>query len=35
MKIGCTEPDKDDTPKRMAAAILKARKSNKPYGKKK
>ena len=29
MKIGCPEPDKDDMPKRMAAAILKARKSNK------
>ncbi len=29
MKIGCMEPDKDDGPKKMAAAILRARKQNK------
>ncbi len=29
VKIGCMEPDKDDGPKKMAAAILRARKQNK------
>ena len=28
MKIGCSEPDKDDAPNKMAAAILRARKQN-------